>query len=470
MRCAASDREHHQRGDEEDPDHAHRDPDGERGEDGDGGVEQRHGAPATRLPSSSSTAATSPRYRIAIAVSENVAERDDDPEVVPRHGEDRAEEELEQPDVEAAGARDEHHPERDSGVEDERERLVARGAAPGTKPFDREGAHDGEQERRQDRRDAEQVARRDARERNVSQAVAHERLPPLDEEEAHGRGQDPDDRADGEREAHELELEHQWTCEGSCQRAGSSAGSPSNAMRPRTSTSRVTTCSTAPNSCETYRIVTPSSALSSASRVARDSCELDVDARRRLVERQQRRLGGERAGDERPLLHAARERPQRVVRALREPDPPDCATDGNPIVGAQRADRPANREPPRLDHLAHGDRRAGVELRPLAHVPDPRSPPVARGDTEEADATGRGSFEAENQAQERRLAAAVRSGDADERAGLDRQGDVVQDRWAAAVGEGDPRDLDGGPRAGCWPTSVVRHDRRAYQVMRINLV
>ena len=43
----------------------------------------------------------------------------------------------------------------------------------------------------------------------------------------------------------------QWTWDGSCHTAGSAAGSPSKTMRPRTRTRRETTCSTAPNSCET---------------------------------------------------------------------------------------------------------------------------------------------------------------------------------------------------------------------------
>ena len=53
------------------------------------------------------------------------AEREDDPEVAPGHREDRAEQELEEPDVEPVGGRDEHDAECDAGVEDERERLVA---------------------------------------------------------------------------------------------------------------------------------------------------------------------------------------------------------------------------------------------------------------------------------------------------------------------------------------------------------
>ena len=43
----------------------------------------------------------------------------------------------------------------------------------------------------------------------MAEPVPNERLPPLDEEEADSRREDPDDHANSEREAHELELEHQ---------------------------------------------------------------------------------------------------------------------------------------------------------------------------------------------------------------------------------------------------------------------
>ena len=58
------------------------------------------------------------------------AEHDDHAHVVPRDREDRAEEELEEPHVQAVRARDQHDTERDPRVEDERQRLVARGPAP----------------------------------------------------------------------------------------------------------------------------------------------------------------------------------------------------------------------------------------------------------------------------------------------------------------------------------------------------
>ena len=63
---------------------------------------------------------------------------------------------------------------------------------------------------------------------------------------------------------------------------------------------------------------------------------LGVDARRRLVEHEQRRLPGERLRDERPLLHAARQRPDRRVRDAREPDAIDRLGDEPTVVGPSR--------------------------------------------------------------------------------------------------------------------------------------
>ena len=58
------------------------------------------------------------------------AEHEHDPEVAARDGQDRAEEELEEADVEPVRARDQHDAEGDAGVEDERERLIAARPAP----------------------------------------------------------------------------------------------------------------------------------------------------------------------------------------------------------------------------------------------------------------------------------------------------------------------------------------------------
>ena len=99
-------------------------------------------------------------------------------------------------------------PAGDPGVEDDRERLVAGGAAAGAQPLDRDRADHGCDERRQHRRDAEQVAGRDAREGDVADAVADQAQLALHEEEADRGREHAHDRAGGEREPHELELKH----------------------------------------------------------------------------------------------------------------------------------------------------------------------------------------------------------------------------------------------------------------------
>ena len=108
----------------------------------------------------------------------------------------------------------------------------------------------GGDERREHGRDVEEDPRGDPRERDVPDPVADEGLTPLDEEEPDRRGKEPDDGARAEREAHELSLEH-GRARGRARRRAGRRGDPSKTIVRRTSTSRWTKCSTAPNSCET---------------------------------------------------------------------------------------------------------------------------------------------------------------------------------------------------------------------------
>ena len=201
-------RQHHQRRDQEDAHDPHRDGHGERGQDGDDDVEPRHrharDAAALLVEHRGDEAAEQDGDRRERAEPEH----EHRPEIVARDGEDRAEQELEEVDVEGARARDEHDPRGDAGVEDERQRLVARGAAPRAQPLDRERPDDRGDERGQHGRDPEQVAERDSGEGDVPEAVADQRRLALDEEEADGRGEQADDGARREREPHELEVKH----------------------------------------------------------------------------------------------------------------------------------------------------------------------------------------------------------------------------------------------------------------------
>ncbi len=213
------------------------------------------GTPATRLPSSSHDGADEPTVEEPDRAERRDAEREHDPEVGPGDGENRPEEVLEEIDVECPGARDQHDTEGETDVEDESERLIAGCPGPGAQELDGDGTDDGEAEGHGDRRHVEEHARGNPGERDMAETVADQRLPTLDEEEADGRRQHAHDGADGKGEAHELEVQHQcpcvWSWDGSCQIAGSSPGGPSNTIPPRTRTRRSTTCSTAPNSCET---------------------------------------------------------------------------------------------------------------------------------------------------------------------------------------------------------------------------
>jgi hypothetical protein len=134
------------------------------------------------------------------------AEHGDEGEVGPRDGQDRAEQEREEIDVERSGSRDEHDAGRDPRVEDERESLVARGPLLRVEPLDGNGAHERGNERGQNGRQPEQVPGRDPGEGEVADPVADQAHPPLHEEEADGRGEDAVVRARRERVAHELRV------------------------------------------------------------------------------------------------------------------------------------------------------------------------------------------------------------------------------------------------------------------------
>ena len=208
------------------------------------------GRPATRAPSSSSATATSARISTRDREQRAQPEHGDHDEVAARDGQDRAEQVREQIRVQRACRRDEHDAAGDARVEDDRERLVAGGAPARAQPLDPRGADQRGDERRPHRRDAEQVAGRDAGERDVTDAVADQAHLTLHEEEADRRREHADDRARGEREPHELEIKH-GRATGRATGREAATGGPSKTIRSRTSTSRCTKRSTAPNSCET---------------------------------------------------------------------------------------------------------------------------------------------------------------------------------------------------------------------------
>ena len=160
------------------------------------------------------------------------AQHGDDDQVLPRHGEDRAEEEGEEVDVR-------RRPTRPARL---RPRGPCRRAAPAPgrrrpgaaiEPLDADGARDRGDERREHRRDAEQVPGGHAREGRVADAVPDEAHVPLDEEEADRRREDADDGPRREREPHELSVEHGRARGRATRRGGSAAGRRTRYRRAR---------------------------------------------------------------------------------------------------------------------------------------------------------------------------------------------------------------------------------------------
>ena len=113
------------------------------------------------------------------------------------------------------------------------------------------------------------------------------------------------------------------------------------------------------------------------------------------------------------------------------------------IGAAQRPEQAAAGEAARRDDLAHRRRRLAAEVRALRHVPDLGAPPAtARRVAEQTRRPAVRLLEPEREAEQRRLAAAVRPGDGDELAVLDREVDVLQHEAAGAVAERDVAQLD----------------------------
>ena len=171
---------------------------------------------------------------------------------------------------------------------------------------------------------------------------------------------------------------------------------------------------------------------------------LGVDAGRGLVEHEQRGLAPHGRRDEGALLRAAREGRERRVGELRQAHVGDRLGHDRAVARAQRADKAALREPARGDDLADRDRALRPHPRALGHVAERRTAgePVRRL-PEQLGGTGLRPCQPEREANERRLAAAVGTGDRHELAFANREVDVRHDWLAGQVAEGDPRELQG---------------------------
>ena len=131
------------------------------------------------------------------------------------------------------------------------------------------------------------------------------------------------------------------------------------------------------------------------------------------------------------------------VRLGRQADALDRLRDDSPVVRAKRAGRPARGYASCLHDLAHRGRRVDAELRSLREVAEARAAAEAVSAlAEEVRVTARRPLDPEGEAQERRLATAVRAGDGDELAGRDREVDVAQHERPASVAEPDTAEID----------------------------
>ena len=321
-------------------------------------------------------------------------------------------------------------------------------------------------ERGQDGRDAEQVAERDAGECDVPEAVADQRCLPLDEEEADGRREQADDRARRKRKPHELEVKHVVPVVVLVGRVVPHAGEP--ARRPVVDDAAADEHDPVDDVLDGAELVGDVEDRDAEIRAQRLEQEAErllrrgVDARRRLVEREQRGLGGERLGDQRPLLHPAGERPQRRIRPILEPDGLDRARDGIAVGAPQRPPDARRGEPPGGDDLPHRHRRLAEEPRPLWQVADAAAAATLAGRlAEHAHRARARALEPEHEPEQRRLAAAVRAGDRNELARRDRERDILEHADAGPVAERDAVELDDGAAQLVHPSAFRRVARFA---------
>src|SRR5919108_2368034 len=153
-------------------------------------------------------------------------------------------------------------------------------------------------------------------------------------------------------------------------------------------------------------------------------------AGRRLVQQEELRLGGERAGDAEPPLVTVGEHPGRHALLLPEPEQPEQLV--RPPAGAARAGADAERGD--LHVLAHGEvteRPAVLERARQAGSGAPVCAPARDPAVAELDATARWEVETGDDVHERRLSCAVRPDQADDLVAMQLQRHVLERADAA---------------------------------------
>jgi hypothetical protein len=176
-----------------------------------------------------------------------------------------------------------------------------------------------------------------------------------------------------------------------------------------------------------------------------------VDAGRGLVQHQQVGASGQGPGDQGALLLAAGEGADRVADPVQQTHVGQRRADGLAVGRSGRAEDAPAGQPARRHDLAHGGGDAAAGAHPLRDVADPGPlPELALRGAEEGDLAGLGRHQAQDGADQGRLARAVGAQDRHDLAGRHVQVDVLE-HGPAAVGDGGVRDgddaHDGHPRA-----------------------
>ncbi len=317
----------------------------------------------------------------------------------------------------------------------------------------------------------------------MAHPVADEREPPLHEEDADQRGDQPDEHGGEQRPLHEV-VGEQGRSSRPSRRAGLGVAGERRSWvgelvvvvvgvvvvqdldlpgqehvarsvevsRPRsTTTTLVTTSTNASSSWVTTSMVTPCA----ASRPSTSASTCWFAASTPAVGSSMRRtfgLSGQRPRDQHPSLLAARERADVGRRSVGQPDDVEGARDEAAVGGRRPAEPGLPHEAAGGDDLLRGrPHRAGQGV-PLRHVAQPRVVPGPREPlerrTEEVDLAAEPVAQAEQALDDRGLAGAVRPEDRHDLTGVDVEGDVPDHRGVRIPERRRPQRDDGGGGGG----------------------
>ena len=172
---------------------------------------------------------------------------------------------------------------------------------------------------------------------------------------------------------------------------------------------------------------------------------LGIDAARRLVQDQKLGVRDQRAGDEDPLLLPGRQRADARAGLRGHADLAEHLGDAGALRRPDPAEQAERGHEARRHDLLDGGGEVGVEHGSLGHIAEaPPLPERRRRMTEEAHVPAIGRQQSQHDAQERRLAPAVRPDDAEEVTRVHGEVDALED-GQLAVTDVDVLELDEGP-------------------------